>query len=77
MKENKHRLGNAETPTLCPTKVLNELSLYKNYDKISFRLPLPLKKWVKSQGGSKYIRKLILEDLQRRTLQETHGDDNA
>ena len=40
MKDSKHRLGNAETPTLCPTKVLNELSLYKNYDKISFRLPL-------------------------------------
>jgi len=63
-------LENAENTSLCPTKVLHELSLYKNYDKFSFRLCSPLKKWILSRGGGAYIRALVLEDLRRRALEE-------
>ncbi|RLI00115.1 hypothetical protein DRO19_00405 [Candidatus Bathyarchaeota archaeon] len=60
----------AENTSLCPTKVLRELSLYKNYDKFSFRLCSPLKKWILSRGGGAYIRALVLEDLERRARNE-------
>ncbi|MCD6240478.1 hypothetical protein J7K27_02995 [Candidatus Bathyarchaeota archaeon] len=67
----KHRrLKASEMQTLCPTKVLRELSLYKNYDKFSFRLCSPLKRWILSRGGASYVRRLILEDLKRRALEE-------
>jgi len=65
VKAAKHRLDNAETSTLCPTMVLQQLSYYKNYDKFTFRLPFPLKKWVVFRGGGSYLRKLIIEDLER------------
>jgi len=54
----------AENTSLCPTKVLHELSYFKNYDRFSFRLSRPLLKWIKSQGGSRYIRNLVLKDLE-------------
>ena len=63
-------LENAENSSLCPTKVLHELSYFKNYDRFSFRLSRPLLKWIKSQGGSSYVRRLILEDLERRARSE-------
>ena len=73
MKELKLKrtgLKATENTSLCPTKVLHELSLYKNYDKYSFRLCSPLKKWILSRGGGAYIRALVLEDLERRARSE-------
>ncbi|RLI21517.1 hypothetical protein DRO54_03465 [Candidatus Bathyarchaeota archaeon] len=61
----------AENTSLCPTKILRELSYFKNYDRFSFRLSRPLLKWIKSQGGSRYIRNLVLKDLEAKAQGES------